>query len=82
SISAGPRKRANLDEFTSTTKSGIEEVGGADCGKALIKLITGKTPILMRDTVYCEVKHMDEFIIGEAICKMVEVVRSYGPGYS
>ncbi|PED06282.1 acetaldehyde dehydrogenase (acetylating) [Bacillus pseudomycoides] len=82
SLSAGPGTRANIDEFTITTKRGIEEVGGADCGKALIILNPADPPILMRDTVYCEVKHMDEFIIGQAICKMVEVVRSYVPGYS
>ena len=31
SLSAGPR--ANIDEFTITTKRGIEEVGGADKGR-------------------------------------------------
>ena len=82
SLSAGPGTRANIDEFTITTRRGIEEVGGADCGKALIILNPADPPILMRDTVYCEVKHMDEFSIKQAIYKMVEVVRSYVPGYS
>ncbi|MBY0597861.1 acetaldehyde dehydrogenase (acetylating) [Bacillus bingmayongensis] len=82
SLSAGPGTRANIDEFTITTKRGIEEVGGADCGKALIILNPADPPILMRDTVYCEVKHMDEFSIQQAICKMVEIVKSYVPGYS
>lgn len=82
SLSAGPGTRANIDEFTITTRRGIEEVGGADCGKALILLNPANPPILMRDTVYCEVKHIDEFSIKEAIYKMVEVVQSYVPGYS
>ncbi|WP_410982314.1 acetaldehyde dehydrogenase (acetylating) [Bacillus cereus] len=82
SLSAGPGTRANIDEFTITTRRGIEKVGGADYGKALIILNPADPPILMRDTVYCEVKHMDELSIGQAIYKMVEEVKSYVPGYS
>lgn len=82
SLSAGPGTRANIDEFTITTRRGIEEIGGADHGKALIILNPAEPPILMRDTVYCEVKYMDETSIQEAIQKMVEVVRTYVPGYS
>ncbi|MDM5188322.1 acetaldehyde dehydrogenase (acetylating) [Bacillus sp. DX4.1] len=82
SLSAGPGTRANIDEFTITTRRGIEDVGGADCGKALIILNPADPPILMRDTVYCEVKQMDETAIRQAIYSMVEVVQSYVPGYS
>lgn len=82
SLSAGPGTRANIDEFTITTRRGIEDVGGADCGKALIILNPADPPILMRDTVYCEVKQMDETAIRQAIYNMVEVVQSYVPGYS
>ncbi|HEK9100412.1 acetaldehyde dehydrogenase (acetylating) [Bacillus pfraonensis] len=82
SLSAGPGTRANIDEFTITTKRGIEEIGGADYGKALIILNPADPPILMRDTVYCEVKHMDELSISQAIYKMIEVVKSYVPGYA
>ncbi len=81
SLSAGPGTRANIDEFTITTRRGIEEVGGADRGKALIILNPADPPILMRDTVYCEVKHMDEVAIRRAINEMVESVNSYVPGY-
>ena len=63
SLSAGPGTRANIDEFTVTTRQGIEEVGGADFGKAVILLNPADPPILMRDTVYCEVKNMDEAAI-------------------
>ena len=34
SRSAGPGTRANIDEFTQTTKLGLEKVGGADKAKA------------------------------------------------
>jgi acetaldehyde dehydrogenase len=81
SLSAGPGTRANIDEFTITTRRGIEEVGGADRGKALIILNPADPPIIMRDTVYCEVKNMDEAAIRESITAMVEKVKEYVPGY-
>ncbi|KRF67258.1 acetaldehyde dehydrogenase (acetylating) [Bacillus sp. Soil768D1] len=81
SLSAGPGTRANIDEFTITTRRGIEEVGGADRGKALIILNPADPPILMRDTVYCEVKNMDEAAICKSIATMVEKVKEYVPGY-
>ena len=82
SLSAGPGTRANIDEFTITTRRGIEEVGGADRGKALIILNPADPPILMRDTVYCEVKQMDEDAIRQSIYDMVQKVQEYVPGYS
>ncbi|WP_153731463.1 acetaldehyde dehydrogenase (acetylating) [Sporosarcina obsidiansis] len=81
SLSAGPGTRANIDEFTITTRRGIEEVGGADKGKALIILNPADPPILMRDTIYCEVKNMNEKAIQESIENMVEKVKEYVPGY-
>lgn len=81
SLSAGPGTRANIDEFTITTRRGIEEVGGADKGKALIILNPADPPIMMRDTIYCEVKHMDEEKVTKAIKDMVETVQEYVPGY-
>ncbi|MEH7886896.1 acetaldehyde dehydrogenase (acetylating) [Bacillus sp. JJ1609] len=81
SKSAGPGTRANIDEFTITTRRGIEEVGGADRGKALIILNPAEPPILMRDTIYCEVKNMDEAAITKSIEQMIETVKQYVPGY-
>lgn len=81
SKSAGPGTRANIDEFTITTRRGIEEVGGADKGKALIILNPAEPPILMRDTIYCEVKNMDEGAITKSIEDMIETVKQYVPGY-
>ncbi|MGM0713479.1 acetaldehyde dehydrogenase (acetylating) [Brevibacillus parabrevis] len=81
SKSAGPGTRANIDEFTVTTRQGLEQVGGADQGKALIILNPAEPPILMRDTVYCEVKQMDQAAIRQSIAEMVEQVRQYVPGY-
>src|SRR3546814_18997962 len=53
SKSAGPGTRANIDEFTETTSKGLEDVGGAERGKALIVLNPADPPLLMRTTVYC-----------------------------
>ncbi|MCK9907232.1 acetaldehyde dehydrogenase, partial [Frankia sp. Cpl3] len=52
SKSAGPGTRANIDEFTETTAHGIEAIGGAKKGKAIIIMNPAEPPILMRDTVY------------------------------
>src|SRR5699024_1892779 len=53
SKSAGPGTRANIDEFTETTAQGIETVGGAAHGKAIIILNPADPPLIMRDTVFC-----------------------------
>jgi len=81
SLSAGPGTRANIDEFTITTRQGIEQVGGADKGKALIILNPADPPIMMRDTIYCEVKNMDEEKVYESIKNMEKNVQAYVPGY-
>ncbi|MCM3720005.1 acetaldehyde dehydrogenase (acetylating) [Fictibacillus phosphorivorans] len=81
SLSAGPGTRANIDEFTITTRRGIEEIGGADQGKAIIILNPADPPILMRATIHCEVRNLDEEKIRESISSMEKKVMSYVPGY-
>ena len=53
SRSAGPGTRANIDEFTRTTARGLERVGGARAGKAIIVLNPADPPLIMRNTVFC-----------------------------
>lgn len=48
SKSAGPGTRANIDEFTKTTSIGIEKVGGAKKGKAIMILNPAEPPLMMR----------------------------------
>lgn len=81
SVSAGPGTRANIDEFTRTTAKGIEKVGGAKKGKAIIVLNPAEPPIIMRDTVHALVEEMDEERIVESVKQMVENVQQYVPGY-
>jgi acetaldehyde dehydrogenase (acetylating) len=49
SVSAGPGTRANIDEFTKTTSKGVETIGGAERGKAIIFLNPAEPP--MRSTL-------------------------------
>ncbi len=81
SKSAGPGTRANIDEFTETTSKGIEQVGGAAKGKAIIILNPAEPPLIMRDTVITFSSGADEKTITKAIEVMVGKVRSYVPGY-
>jgi acetaldehyde dehydrogenase (acetylating) len=82
SKSAGPGTRQNIDEFTKTTARGVEVVGGAQKGKAIIILNPAEPPIIMRDTIYCELEHpVDEEIIRQSVYDMVKTVQSYVPGY-
>lgn len=82
SKSAGPGTRANIDEFTETTAHAIEQVGGADRGKALIILNPAEPPVVMRDTVFTLSEQADREEIRASIHKMVEAVQQYVPGYT
>ncbi|MBA4613625.1 acetaldehyde dehydrogenase (acetylating) [Stappia taiwanensis] len=81
SRSAGPGTRANIDEFTQTTARAIEQVGGAERGKAIIILNPAEPPMLMRDSVFTLSEGGDEAAIRDSVQRMAEAVRSYVPGY-
>lgn len=82
SKSAGPGTRQNIDEFTKTTARGIEVVGKAGKGKALIILNPAEPPIMMRNTIYCEMETpADEATVRDSVNEMVKAVQSYVPGY-
>jgi acetaldehyde dehydrogenase len=81
SRSAGPGTRANIDEFTETTARAVEQVGGAQRGKAIIVLNPADPPLIMRDTVLCVVDDAAEDAVAASVRAMVERVQGYVPGY-
>ena len=83
SRSAGPGTRKNIDEFTRTTAKGIEVVGGADSGKAIIVINPAEPPLIMRDTIHCLTHDTpDEAGITESVHAMIAEVQRYVPGYT
>ena len=83
SASAGPGTRANIDEFTKTTSKGVEPIGGAKRGKAIIILNPVDPPMIMRDTVFCAISaDADTAAITESVLAMTETVARYVPGYT
>ncbi|MFD4423111.1 acetaldehyde dehydrogenase (acetylating) [Agromyces sp. NPDC058484] len=82
SKSAGPGTRANIDEFTETTSRAIEQIGGAERGKAIIVLNPAEPPLIMRDTVFCLVEgEFDESAVRASVEAMVAEVQGYVGGY-
>jgi acetaldehyde dehydrogenase len=84
SASAGPGTRANIDEFTETTSTAIEAIGGAARGKAIIVLNPAEPAVIMRDTVQTVVDRADEDMraaIITAVEAQIAEVAEYVPGY-
>lgn len=82
SASAGPGTRANIDEFTRTTSRAIEVCGNVPNGKAIIVLNPADPPLIMRDTVFCEIpEDADHDLIRRSIAEVVADVQTYVPGY-
>jgi acetaldehyde dehydrogenase len=81
SKSAGPGTRANIDEFTETTRAAIEKLGGAERGKAVIVLNPAEPPLIMRDTVFVLSELAEQAAIEASIAEMVTRVQAYVPGY-
>ena len=83
SRSAGPGTRKNIDEFTRTTAQGIESVGGAEAGKAIIIINPAEPPLIMRDTIHClTVDEPNEEAITQSVKDMITEVQKYVPGYT
>lgn len=82
SKSVGPGTRQNIDEFTRTTAAGIEKVGGAKEGKAIIVINPAEPPLIMRDTIHClTVDEPDQAAITKSVHDMIAEVQKYVPGY-
>jgi acetaldehyde dehydrogenase len=85
SLSAGPGTRANIDEFTRTTAAGVQSIGGAGRGKAIIILNPAEPPMIMRDTIYCavspDIDQAGRDAIVASVLEMEKAVQAYVPGY-
>ena len=85
SVSAGPGTRQNIDEFTRTTRAGVETIGGAQQGKAIIILNPAEPPMIMRDTIFCGIDPDTDDATKDAIVQsihdMERSVQEYVPGY-
>ena len=83
SRSIGPGTRHNIDEFTRTTRAGIEQVGGAARGKAIIVINPAEPPVIMRDTIHCLCAgEPDQMRITASVLQMIQTVQGYVPGYT
>lgn len=83
SKSVGPGTRKNIDEFTRTTARGVELIGGAQKGKAIIVINPAEPPLIMRDTIHClTLDAPDEAAITRSVHDMVAEVQKYVPGYT
>jgi len=81
SKSAGAGTRANIDEFTQTTKNALIKFSGIDRAKAMIVLNPADPPILMHNTVYAISKNPDMPAIIHAVKIMEKRIQEYVPGY-
>ena len=82
SASAGPGTRANIDEFTQTTARGVELIGGAAKGRAIIVLNPAEPPITMRNTVFVAISpDADREAVTQSILEVVDAVAEYVSGY-
>lgn len=81
SKSAGQGTRQSIDEFTLTTARGIELIGGARKGKAIILLNPAEPPMIMNNTIFALVDQPDEEKISESVLQMVRDVQEFVPGY-
>jgi acetaldehyde dehydrogenase len=81
---AGPGAQAHIKELTDTASAAIEAVGGAARGKAIMVVNSGERQLIMRDTVRCVTKLLNEeerSHVRACIEAMVAAVAAYIPGY-
>lgn len=82
SVSVGMGTRKNLDEFVYTTSRALEKIGGARKGKAVAVVNPAEPPLIMRNTVHCQVDgEPDQEAIDASVLAMIGEVQKYVPGY-
>jgi len=81
SRSAGPGTRANIDEFTQTTRTAVSLFTGVKKAKVIIILNPAEPPVLMHNTIYAKIRTPRLESIRTAVAGMAERIRRYVPGY-
>jgi acetaldehyde dehydrogenase len=81
SKSAGSGTRANIDEYTQTTKDAIIEFTGVPTAKAIIVLNPAEPPILMHNTIYAKIEHPKIEELKTEVANMAARIKKYVPGY-
>lgn len=81
SSSAGPGTRANIDEFTQTTKMAIEEFSGVKNAKAIIILNPSEPPIMMHNTIYVQANNVNMDEVTKAVKITESKMQQYIKGY-
>lgn len=81
SKSAGPGTRANIDEYTQTTKDAISSFSNVPKAKAIISLNPAEPPVIMHNTLYAVIENpkMDE--LKAEIMMTAQKIQKYVPNY-
>ncbi len=81
SKSAGSGTRANIDEFTQTTREAISLFTGVPKAKAIIVLNPAEPPVLMHNTIYAVIKNPKMNELEAEINLIVKKIQAYVPEY-
>jgi acetaldehyde dehydrogenase (acetylating) len=84
SKSAGPGTRANIDEFTQTTKEAIKHFSGVENAKAIIILNPANPPIMMHNTIFASISSLNENQLNRikrGVEQVEKEIQVYVPGY-
>ncbi|MGK0468603.1 acetaldehyde dehydrogenase (acetylating) [Clostridium sp.] len=81
SKSAGRGTRANIDEFTQTTREALTIFTGVPKAKAIINLNPAEPPVIMHNTIYAKIDNprIDEILT--EVHLIVKKIQQYVPGY-
>lgn len=81
SKSAGLGTRANIDEFTQTTRDAISLFTGVKKAKAIIVLNPAEPSIIMHNTIYAKIERPKLDRVNQEIVRIASKIHKYVPGY-
>lgn len=81
SKSAGPGTRANIDEYTQTTKDAVASFSKVPKSKAIISLNPAEPPVIMHNTLYAVIENPKMKELKSAVSSMEKKIQKYVPNY-